>query len=483
MSRRFLAIFLLFIFPVFSFPQIISYSDPIKGDPRTDFQIIGKVGGNIIIFKNVKDDYNITVYDNEMKLKETVPLDFLPDKTFNVNYIAYQNFFYLIYQYQKKRIVYCSAVKVDEDAKVIGQPINIDTTDIGNHVNKIYAVVNSEDKQKIMIAKTLQQNDALSITTMLFDNTLQLIKKAHQDFSYNDDRTIFNNLFVDNDGDLFFNIATKNYGKDYYYKLDIVTKPALADSFSINNIDLKEKYITDIYVKVDNINKHAILNAFFYTEKRGNVQGIYANVWDKQTNSPQSNVFISFGDSVRQALKREGRMKEALNNFQIKNVTVKKDGGYILMAEDYTAQQSGGTINNNPYYFNPFFNPYGFNTPSVTTYYCQNIFIVSIDKNGMPEWNNVIAKDQYHDNDDNPLSFFTFNTGGEIHLFFNETIKRTEYLSDISVKANGDINKNAEIMPTKGYGFLPKFGKQVGAKQFILPCVRNNAICFAKIDY
>jgi hypothetical protein len=480
MIRRIVTICSLFFIPLFSFCQVINYSELLKGNIKDDnFQIIGKVSGNILIFKNTRSDYSISSYDNEMKLKEIVGLDFLPEKTFNVNYIAYQNFVYLIYQYPKKKLIYCAAIKVDGSGRPVTPAITLDSTINEAHSNKLYTVINSEDKQKIMVAKTLQQNGSLIVTTILLDNNLHPVKKAQQSFSYDADRNVFDNLHLDNDGDAVFNISSRASGREYYDQLDLVTKPALADSFTINNIDLKGRYTGDIFVKIDNINKHYILNTFYYTERKGDVQGIYTNVWDKQNNSSSVHLLISFGDSMRIAIAKEGHEKEAFNNFLIKNMIVKKDGGYILMAEEFSMQQS--TPNYNPGFST--FNAFGFSNTPITTYYYKNIMVISIDKTGTPDWNNIIPKDQYNDTDDTGLSFGSFTSGGEIHLFFNELTKREQELANISITADGYINKNNNIIPTKDYAFLPRYGKQVGAKQFVIPCGHGNSICFAKIDY
>jgi VCBS repeat-containing protein len=487
MIRQFFTISVLFFLPIFSFSQVITYSDPLKDDGNSSgFDIVGKVGGNLLILKNVPSNFALSVYDNQMKVKETVPLDFLPEKTFNANFIAYPDFIYLIYQYQKKKTVYCAAIKLDADAKVLTQPFDIDSTDIGNRTNRIYKTIYSEDKQKIMLVKTQRQNENLTITTLLLNDQLQLIKKTQQDLSYNDDKNIYGNFSVDNDGDFLFTISERASGREYFNQLNIVTKPSMADSFAIHNIDLKGKYTDDIHVKIDNINKHYILNSFFYNDKRGNTQGIYADTWDKQTNSPLSNLFISFDDSIRVAIKKSRNKKEALNDLAIRNVNVKKDGGYLLMAEDYYVQKSSDNgLSPWGFGYGPF-NPAGYNNIQTATYHYNNVFVISIDKNGNPEWNSIISKNQSSYNGENALSYTIFNTGGEIHLLFNETEKRSQTtLSDKSITASGDINTNTTIklLNNMDYQFLPRFGKQVGSKQIIIPCTYRNSICFAKIDY
>src|ERR1700759_2202272 len=93
---------LLLVLPAFSFAQKIIFSEPVKDNSRDmNFEIIGKMKGNVLVFKNLKSEYAIDIYDNEMQLKTNMKLSFLPDNTFNVNFIAYTDSLYLIYQYQK----------------------------------------------------------------------------------------------------------------------------------------------------------------------------------------------------------------------------------------------------------------------------------------------------------------------------------------------------------------------------------------------
>ncbi|MEJ0105648.1 MAG: hypothetical protein WDO19_25160 [Bacteroidota bacterium] len=57
-------------------------------------------------------------------------------------------------------------------------------------------------------------------------------------------------------------------------------------------------------------------------------------------------------------------------------------------------------------------------------------------------------------------------------------------LNDFTVGPDGQINRNPTLKNLdKGYEFMPKYGKQVGSKQVIMPCIYRNYICFAKLDY
>ncbi|MBN8787454.1 MAG: hypothetical protein J0I84_10225, partial [Terrimonas sp.] len=97
---------------------------------------------------------------------------------------------------------------------------------------------------------------------------------------------------------------------------------------------------------------------------------------------------------------------------------------------------------------------------------------------------NVLHKSQFDDNSDNSLSYMIYNTGGEINFLYNQQERRVKLLSEQSVNGNGDVKRSPTLKNLdKDYEFLPKYGKQVGARQVVMPCMYRNYICFAKIDF
>jgi hypothetical protein len=106
----FLAIIIL---PCALTAQHIIYSEPEKDDGRrTNFDIIGKVGGNILVFKNNRSDNAISVYNSaDMKLLDRVHLD-MPDKYTDVYFIPYPDYCYMVYEYQHKNVVHLTMEKI-----------------------------------------------------------------------------------------------------------------------------------------------------------------------------------------------------------------------------------------------------------------------------------------------------------------------------------------------------------------------------------
>jgi hypothetical protein len=504
--KHFFLFFILITFYATVNSQQITYTQPESQDSRSlDFQIIGKIHDNYLIYKNVRNDYAICTYDYAMRLLDRVDLRFLPDKTLNVDFVTYPDFAYLIYQYQKRNAVYCEAVKINADGKLLTDPIVLDTTHINFFANnKIYSTVNSEDKSKIMIYKIRKKNGKFNFTTLLFNDNLQLQHESRIPTIFDDRNDLFSDFFVDNNGNFVFTKGNKSNSKDFIQELSLITKPADIDTFSLYDINLSGNYLDAIKLKVDNQNNHYVMNSLYYTKKRGNVEGIFTAVWDVYTKQMVSQNFQILGDSVRLAAKTNGNNKTALNDFFIRDVILKKDGGFILTAEDYYSQSQSSPWNRYDYLYGyPSFSPYNYymyspysygygyyggypyyNNYGSRRYYYNNILVLSMDKSGKPDWASVVNKSQYDDQTDNFLSYVIMLTGGQLHFLFNTLERRTLLLGDQTVSGSGKITRTPPLKGLdRGYQFMPRYGKQISATSIIIPCTYRNYICFAKIEF
>jgi hypothetical protein len=495
-------ILLLFILPVLLPAQEIVFSEPIREDIREmNFDILGRMNGNILVFKNVRFKYALNIYDDSMQLKKKVELDFLPHKTFNVDYVVYPDFFYLIYQYQKKGTLYCMALKMDGNGKKINEPVQLDTTQVGVlGDNKIYSTINSEDKKRIAIFKIQNKDDKANFLIKLYDNELQLLHQTRQSMDYDQRKDAFSEFFVDNEGNFVFANSIKINNRDNPSGLNLIRKALKEDSFKVRKLAITDVFIDEIKLKVDNVNKRYIINTFYYKTRNGNIDGIYCHIWDAKDDSSYANIFTEFNEELKSTAKSSGSSKGAFNNYYIRNVILKKDGSFVLMAEDYSSQTTGSDYFNrydylygnpyvNPYsyyYYSPYgyYRPYGSLGRQGTRFYYDNVLIVSLSKKGIPEWTNLIHKQQFSDDNDNYLSFNTFNTAGEIHVLYNDISKRNKLLSDNIITPDGTSRRTPTVRTYEnGYEFMPRFAKQIGSRQVIIPCIYRGLICFAKADF
>jgi hypothetical protein len=487
--------------------QRILFSEPDKDDSRRmNFEIIGKLGNNFLIYKNVRSDNFICIYDNTMKQIGKVKHEFLPDeRLINVDFFPYPDFIYMIYQYQKRNIVHCAAVKLDGMGKMISDPVELDTTSIGGSTNnKVYTALSSEDKQKIILFKINSRNrDKFLITTKLFNDNLDLFKKSFLVMPMDERNDQLAEFAVDNDGNLVF-VKFYRTGNESISNAYIVVKKAMEDSFSYYNVNLNKIYLDELRIKVDNYNQRYLLNALYYNQKRGNIEGLYFLAYNKNTSQPDFEKIFEFSEDLRREAKGGANLRMAFNDYFIRNIIIKKDGGFLIDAEAfYTTSRSASWnrwdyIYGSPflypldyYYYSPYYSPYYSNwwwrrgsSNQAVRYHADNLVIFSFNKNGELDWNNVIRKEQFDDESNDRISYQVMNTGGQLHFLFNLQERKNLLLNDYSLLPDGQVNRNPTLKNLdRGHEFMPKYGKQVSTKQFIVPSFYRNFISFAKIDY
>lgn len=484
--------------------QRIVYSEPEKDDSRRlNFEIAGKINGNYLIYKNIRNRNWIVLLDNDMKQVGKEEQDYVPDndRMINVDFFPYSDFCYMIYQYQKKNVVYCMGVKIDGSGKKVGDVMELDTSHIGFAAdNKIYTVLSSEDKSKIEVFKVNSRNKKLYVmSTLLMNNKLEVQKKSRLYIQMEDRNEYLGDFYLDNDGDLVFSKFYRN-NNDNISSAFLAIKYAQADTLLLKPLNIEKTMLDEIQIKIDNYNKRYLLTSFYYKERRGNIDGYYFYIWDKTTAQPVLETTYTIPDQIRKEARGDASIKMAFNDFFIKQIITRKDGGFIIGSESYYTTSRFNNWNRwdylygspyinsyNDYYYSPYYNRFLWNSRSANQsvrYHADNISVMSFDSKGTPEWNNVMGKSQFDDESDDMISFQLMNTGGQLHFLFNQQERRTNLLTDYSITPAGEMTRNPTLKNLdKGYDFLPKYGKQVSAHQIIIPCLYRNSVCFAKVEY
>jgi hypothetical protein len=483
--------------------QRVIYSEPDKNDYRqTQFEIIGKINGNVLIYKNLRSSYVMSVYDMDMKQKQRLKLDFLPDRIINADFLAYPDFCYMFYQYQRRNVIYAMAAKLDGNGKIQGKPLTMDTTEISFLAsNKIYSVINSDDKQYIGLFKINSKIDEnYVVTTILYNKDLEKKEKQYLNVPMNDKHDFLSEFTLDNEGDFSFLRAVQGQENDKVQKLYLLTKKYGASQVQDKSITLNNQALDDVRLKVDNFNKRYIISSFYSKARRGNIEGLFTCVWDKFSDSIKTTSVIQFDENLRNDAKGDNSAKTAFNDFFIRNLIVRKDGGFLLSAESFFSTGRGGNFNRYDYlYGSPFlrpmdyymFNSYGYGYPwyrynslgQSTRYNAQNIAVFSFDSSGKISWSNVLNKNQYDDETDAFIGYSLLNTGDQLHFLFNQQERRMQLLSDQSISPTGQVTRKPTLKNLdQGYDFMARYGKQIGARQMIFPCLYRNYLCFARLD-
>ena len=77
-------------------------------------------------------------------------------------------------------------------------------------------------------------------------------------------------------------------------------------------------------------------------------------IWDKATDTKYKEAVTIFSDELRTMAKSsESNLKMAFNDYFIKKIVVKKDGGYLVISEAEFTTTRGTTFNRSDYLYGP----------------------------------------------------------------------------------------------------------------------------------
>lgn len=485
--------------------QSITYSEVEKADSRNmNFEILGNFSNNYLVYKNLNKRQNLTIYDNNMSIKEEIKLDFISDRTFNIDFITYPDRFLMVWQFEKGNTIYCKAASMNGAGQLIGSVIDLDTTKQGVFSNKAsYAFTWSEDKRKLLLYKIQTRNDAYSQVTKVYDENFKLLDSSRRILTYNDNREDFGELQIDNDGVILFAKVKENARQEYINTLEINFKKLKNDQIFTVDIPLDKQLVQEPIIKIDNLNKNYIINSFSYKKNGGNVDGLLTAIINRDSLKLTKKAINIFDDSLRSKLSGKPDWRTAYDNLNIRNVILKKDGGFIALTEEYYKQRRFGntfddrfnTFNNRYYnsysdyylynrgyygYYRPFNDGYGRDV----VYNYNDIINFSFNKDLKLQWSNVINKTTSDVENDNFLSFTNLNAGGEIYFLFLQKDNNRQILSNHALQPDGTVKRYATLKGREaGYNFMARLSRQTGARQIIVPCIVRNNIAFAKIDF
>ncbi len=507
---KIISFFLLLFCSVFSYAQTIAYADVLKKDGRAiNFEILGNIDGNTLIYKNQEDLHRLSIYDNAMKLIDDKKLDFISGKTYNVDFAVYPDFFYVIYQVQRGSTVYCNAAKINGKGDLIGNIVPLDTIKLGMFAdNKIYYVDVSENKKKLLVYRVQNKNDQLRLNANVYDENLTKTDSLQEVFENEQRRLNFSDIKVANDGTIAFVKQKRRGFSDYMNQTHAYFHKPGTQGFFIKEIKLDDVLLDEIQIKIDNQNRLIFFNSFTYTVNTGAANGILSMSHRLNDYSTKSINIIALSDSLRKKLTTTtSSSRQPFNNFNIKEIITKKDSGQLITLEE-TYTDTRGNYNNrydrlgygydpySPYssqgyyrfqrgYYNNYYSPYYnrmYNNPTI--YNSNDIVMISMNASLDKQWENIINKKQSDVETDNHLSYSIINMGGALHYLYLLKDNNKEVMNDHALQPDGTVKRYATIKTgEKGFYFMPRLAKQISANSIIVPGLYRNSVSFCKIFF
>jgi hypothetical protein len=220
------------------------------------------------------------------------------------------------------------------------------------------------------------------------------------------------------------------------------------------------------------------IGGFYSAKKNGSYEGVLYTYYNLKTGTYESTRLIPFDEGLINST-GERNKKLAFNDYMVRNLIVKNDGGFVLIAEDFFISSRNT--------YSPGFGYYSFYYPtmssSVREYHYNDIMALSYDAEGQRQWKAFVRKDQYSQEDGGIFSSYALvNTGGTLGFLFNDFNSARSRIQLAVLDGDGKIAMQA-LSSGEEADWLPRSAKQVASREIVVPCLHKRRICFAKIVF
>lgn len=461
-------IFILLLGFISAFSQKVTISEDIN--LRTDvlYDIMGKIDGKILLYRDKGTDHVIQIYDDNLWEKGTVELNFEKNRIDPVGLVPGEKDFCFFYTYRNKGEQVLAARKFD----AAGVLLDTATLNVNNALLQFqkYYYTHSNDKNFVTVFNFIRDN---SIQVHLFDRSkMKLVWEKTYVFDFSFIRKDFRDIIVTDNGGCFIIFERENLrlGKPEIYLEAYYLNP-YDGQITKQNFAFGEKYIIDYEMTYDNVNSSLIIAGLFGDRLRSRADGYFF------LNNGLF-AFSYFKPELLAELEKNSKRRIAyLEDYEVVNLTLREDGGIILLTEMQRQLSRRTNIADG--------RRQAFSLNAYVDYYNEDMVLLSIHPDGREHWHQVLRKKQFSQ-DDGALysSFFVFRSPTELRVVFNDEIKQDNTVSEYMVNPIGEFQRNI-VMNTEYQKLKLRFPDaiQISTREFIVPSERNSKFNLVKVTY
>lgn len=480
---HFLFLLLLSLLAAPAMAQEVIYSPYQNFDHRKgDFEVAGRIGDRIYTYRYTGTAYFLDVWDDSMNLKATVVLDFFPDKVSRARFVTYPDHMVVLYQTTERSRSVLYAATLDQQGLLQGRPVQLDEikTGIFGGGGEQFDYTVSEGKNYILFYQITQGRRDITLQGWLLNDQGQKVKSINAGYAA-DGSVRRGDVVVTDQGKVYLTALRIAGVKDYAGDGVLLQLDSSGRRYTVVPMPVQDIFLGSIFMRMAGSSGQLVIAGFYSDAKNGQYDGVFFTAYDPAAGSFTPMRQMPFSDRLRVATGARNTRK-AFNDFMIRNLVVRKDGGFVLIAENSYVTSRGYT---SPYgFYSYYYSPFAYGT-SVKEYYYNDVVVLSFGPDALLEWSSFVRKSQYSQEDGGRFSSFAFlNTGGSLAMLYNDFNSRRSSIQLAVIDAEGKQQVRSMAEGTsKDPDWLPRLGRQTAQRELIVPCLRRGEICFARVTF
>lgn len=459
--------------------QVITVSDELTMRTDTDYSLVGKLGGQVLLLQNRDTKHLLTAYDRNMRQSWEKELELRGRNVRVLEALPKQDGtgFHLIYLFRKKGHnflqvdLYNPAGNLQDSTTLVDFGVFTSAPD-----DEIY---HSEDDTKMLLLVSEQSTKVrcigidLAELVMLYDRMLEPKK-----FYFGDD---FMQAEIANDGQAFFVIERDNFRskkKEHLYEV-IRINPGEQVAENTIEVNLGDSLTYDIFFRYDNSNEKLVAGGLYTTRDFTRAEG-YFFINSLPTATSVVPAFTPFPLALIKNVegKRFNKKNPGIDELSVRDIVLRRDGGGLIITErnrqlerrsNASRMQVSGSYGIRP----------------LVDYHYDEMVVFSVHPDGKPHWSNILHKKQYSQDDGGVFSsYLLMQNPRSLRFLFNDEIRFENTVSEYVVNGRGEFDRNS-LFHTRDLDLRLRFrdGIQVAANEVILPSEHRNKLRLVKMTY
>ena len=476
MYRRFsITAFLLLYFHLIN-SQSVSISDNINIRSDNGYELLGRYKNNILLYRDKQIESEVIAFDEQMRLRWQKTIEFEDRRPQMLDVIGGKDYFSLVYRAKNKGGTIVKISRFDASAEFVDSLVAV------SYENRPYnpqpQCIYSENRKSALIYN-YDQNDQIEATVVDLDN-LRVLWSRNIALSASRRGSNSENIIVTNEGSAYF-IYEKESNSNLFSGESprfVVYKAGLRDN-KVIHFALQDFICYDISFAYDNLNKNLSGVALASEKNKGKTSGtLYLRNLERDSISMN---FFHFDDETAFAISGKKTGSKGLNDLKIRDLAFRKDAGVVAILEEI--RQFSRSMNNMG------IRPYAFNDPAAARitidYYNEALVAVSFNPDGSRQWERVLPKKQFSQDDDGVYSSYgLMKTPAGIRLIFNDEIKSENTTSEYKIHGSGSVDRHS-LFSTAGQDILLRFrdALQIAPEEVIIPSEYRSRLRLVRMKF
>lgn len=453
---------------------IVSKEMPLKSDVAYD--LLGQVGNHILLYRNRGNNkHHFEVFDPEMAFVKQRKLEFEKKKVDVLGIVPSDSTFNMMYSFRDKNEI------IHQIRKYRGDMILQDSAElfrIPKSFKRKNFLVETSDNKKFSILFDFEEKDRMEFYVIRHDS-LDILHKKVFEVKDVDLRDKFREVIITDRGEIIILTEQKNSRfsrNENHFGLFILDR---GFNYRYSKISLYERVASDIELSFDNVNRRICIVGLWHDKHRDAAKGyFYLNKPEITLSEIEEFTIAPFTpELVAEANSKEIGKSVELKDFELNQVALRQDGGFLLFAElkrsytrrsNYQSSYGGGR-----------------GLSGWMDHFFEDVIVIAVDPDEKEHWTRVLFKKQFSQDDEGIFSsYFLMKTPSRLKVVFNDEIKNNNTVSEYLLDPIGRFNRNS-LLSTDYQNLKIRFADavQVSATEFIAPSEKNRKLSLVKIAY